>query len=119
MRRQRLKIGFDVARGFEEPQPKRIFERLGWRYRISDRFWRTRFGADPAVAGQQITVKRQSLTIVGVAPRAYIGPRIGVRTDVWAPREKEAVSILARLKPGVTIDQARAEMAVLLTAQGC
>ena len=80
---------------------------------VSWSYWNTRLHRDPATLGKRIFVNDAPMTIVGVAPRAYIGPRIGVKTDVWAPREKEAVSNLARLKPGVSIDQARAEMAVL------
>lgn len=53
------------------------------------------------------------MTVIGIAPRAYKGMRIGAQTDVWAPKEKEAVAILGRLKPDATIEQARAEMTVL------
>ena len=56
----------------------------------------------------------QTKTIVGVAPRGYVGPRVGSRTDVWIPYQKDTVRMLARIKPGVTRQQAQAEMRVLL-----
>ena len=52
-------------------------------------------------------------TVVGVAPRVYTGPRVGNRTDVWIPYQKDAVRMLARLKSGVTLRQAGAEVNVL------
>ncbi len=76
-------------------------------------YWSARFHRDPAVLGKRIFVEDQPATIVGVAPRAYAGPRVGVHTDVWMPQEHAQVSILARLKPGVTVARARAEMSVL------
>jgi putative ABC transport system permease protein len=76
-------------------------------------YWDSRMHRDPAVIGKRIFVNDAPMTIVGVAPRAYSGPRVGVRTDVWAPHERDQLDILGRLKPGVTVEQAQAEMAVL------
>jgi predicted permease len=80
---------------------------------VSWRYWDGRFHRDPAILGQRIFVNDAPKTIVGVAPRAYTGPRVGVRTDVWVPHEKDQVSMLGRLKPGVGLKQAQAEISVL------
>ncbi len=80
---------------------------------VSWSYWTTRLHRDPGVLGKRIWYQDDPKTIIGVAPRAYTGPRVGVRTDIWMPREKSSLSILARLKPGVTLKQAQAEMTVL------
>lgn len=80
---------------------------------VSWAYWNSKFHRDPAILGKRLLVNDVPMTIIGVAPRAYTGPRIGVRTDVWRPQEKDDVSMIARLKPGATIEQARAEASVL------
>jgi putative ABC transport system permease protein len=80
---------------------------LSWSY------WDRRFQRDPAVLGNRIVVNDQPLTVIGVAPRPYVGPRVGSRTDLWMPQEKGEVAMLARLKSGVTLAQAEAEAQVL------
>ena len=80
---------------------------LSWHY------WDARFQRDPAVLGRTLLVNDKPLTVIGVAPRDYVGPRVGARTDLWAPRETGQFAMFARLKPGATLDQARAEARVL------
>jgi len=80
---------------------------------VSWSYWDRRFHRDPAILGQRIICDNAPMTIVGVAPRAYVGPRVGSRTDVWVPVEHDDLSMLARLKPGVTLAQAQAELDVL------
>lgn len=80
---------------------------------ISWSFWNSRFNRNPAILGKKIFVGDDPKMIIGVAPRAYTGPRVGVRTDIWAPQELRNFTILARLKPGATRGQAQAEMSVL------
>src|SRR5215472_2599479 len=81
---------------------------------VSWSWWNNRFHRDPSILGKRIFVNDAPKTIVGVAPRGYIGPRVGSRTDVWLPYQKNTVRMLARIKPGVTRQQAQAEMRVLL-----
>jgi putative ABC transport system permease protein len=82
--------------------------------------WRARFHADPRIVGKQINLNRRSVTIVGVLPPS-LGPYYE-ETDVFAPlvlgSYKESgnaragmvrVQIVARLRPGATLDQARTE----------
>jgi predicted permease len=80
---------------------------------VSWDYWNRWFHRDPAVLGKRIYVNGNPETIVGVAPRTYTGPRVGNRTEVWEPYQRDAVRMLARLKPGVTRRQAEAEINVL------
>jgi putative ABC transport system permease protein len=75
--------------------------------------WNSRFDHNPAILGKRIFVGGEPKTIIGVAPRAYTGPRVGVRTDIWTPQKHRNFTMLERLQPGVTLQQAQAEMAVL------
>jgi len=77
-------------------------------------YWRNKFNLDPAILGRQIIVQDQPVTIVGVAPRAFFGLLVGSKTDIWLPHSgRGGLYLIARLKPGVSIEQARAEMPVL------
>ncbi len=97
---------------------------------ISDRLWRTHFGADPAITGKTIRVNRYQLTVVGVVPPDFRGTLAGLVFDVWVPymmqpelqgvgewmlsdRQNRNLIGTARLKPGVTLQQAQAEIAEL------
>ncbi|HEY7790007.1 MAG TPA: ABC transporter permease [Vicinamibacterales bacterium] len=90
---------------------------------ISDRFWKTRFGAAPDVVGRSLTLAGTQFTIIGVTPPAFDGVSAGSRFDVaiplgMAPRVmgRDVLSgrsvwwlhILARLRPGETVAQATA-----------
>jgi putative ABC transport system permease protein len=86
---------------------------------LSDRVWRERFNADPNVIGRGITLTEGSYTVVGVMPAKFEFPK-GV--DLWLPIrtvmdaravERYGMSFMTavgRLKPGVTLAQAEAEM---------
>jgi predicted permease len=91
---------------------------------ISMELWRRRFGASPQVVGRVMTLSGVATTIVGVLPARFMFPREG--EEVWVPQPAmwskiDAVSrplspiltIFGRLKPGVTLAQAREEMRVL------
>ena len=81
---------------------------------VSWSYWKTRFHLDPAILGRQIVVQDKPVTIIGVTPREFFGVLVGSRTDVWLPRSAEmGMQLFGRLQPGVTLQQARAEMAVL------
>jgi len=85
---------------------------------ISDRLWRRVFQKDPGVLGRSVSLHNQIYTVIGVMPAAMMSPQ---ETDVWLPimRRSPAWENRAwhpmmfgwgRLKPGVTVAQARAEM---------
>jgi predicted permease len=89
-------------------------------------YWSSRFGLDPTILNKQIVVNGQSLTIVGVAPKGFDGTTIGIRPAVFAPITLRALLdanhnawslrtdywayLFARLRPGITIDAARASL---------
>jgi predicted permease len=90
---------------------------------LSDAFWRTHFGADPHVIGRTMTLDRGVWTIVGVMPAAFMfPPALTTPMDVWVPeaptpnqfnrtdRTTFNVQVIGRLKRGVTIDRARADL---------
>ncbi len=88
---------------------------------VSWAYWQSRFNLAPSIVGTRITVDDQPATIVGVLPREFFGVVVGLRPDIWMPaaasppaaRETMALGLLGRLKPGVSMAQARAEMRVL------
>ena len=85
---------------------------------LSDALWRGRYHADPAVLGRDITVNGQPFQVVGVMPRSFRFPTAEVQA--WSPfvmtpetarlRRPHYLRPIARLKAGVTIEQARANM---------
>jgi predicted permease len=98
---------------------------------LSDGLWRRAFGADPAIVGRIIQVDRRPHQIIGVLPAGFDfdHPSIGIRepADVYVPfvmseyytsrqgshSHLRRVLALARLRPGVALDEARAEVGVL------
>jgi predicted permease len=101
---------------------------------LSDRMWRTRFNADPAIIGRKITLNMQPFTVIGVMPpgtqhpgNSYHAVAYGESVDAWWPfsfagnpnnRGSHFVEGIARLKDNVSIDQARAEMNTIMTQLG-
>lgn len=86
--------------------------------------WKDRFNLDPAILGKQIIVEDVPITIVGVTPRGFFGLSEVSSQDLWMPLALEpmihhsvlgwgALTLVGRLRPNVSIEQARAEMAVL------
>src|SRR5436190_1059144 len=93
---------------------------------LSHAYWQRRFGLDPNLVGKTITVNGQAMTVVGVAARGFDGTTLGVKPLVFAPITMRGFSqpfkgfdnrssywtyLFARLKPGVTIEQAKASLA--------
>jgi predicted permease len=83
---------------------------------VSWSHWNRHFHRDPQILGQRIYYHDQPKTIVGVVPREYVGPRVGSRTDLWIPANRFGLTMIARLKPGVTLARAQAEIDALLQA---
>ncbi len=95
---------------------------------ISDDLWRRRFGAEPGIVGQTISVGRRPYTIVGVAAPGFRGAVVGLSLHLFVPammqpellpfadvlEERGSQWLIAdgRVKPGVTVEQAAAAMAV-------
>jgi predicted permease len=94
---------------------------------ISNRLWRSLFHGDPDVVGRTIRVNRYELTVAGIAPEEFRGTMPGMRMEIWIPmsmapqlngqggwllegRADRQMWVTARLKPGVTLGQANAEV---------
>ena len=98
---------------------------------LSHRMWVSTYGADPNVLGQTLSLTGASYTIVGVAPKEFRGTRLGSNPDLWIPLaslsfigtgslgaqsrltgrgQRWIGGIVARRHPGVTVEQARADM---------
>lgn len=96
---------------------------------ISYRMWQNRFHGDRSVVGKEIRLNRHQLTIIGVAPPEFRGSSVGLVYDVWMPITmahemgtgptldyrgcRDLTSTIVRLKAGVTLDQAQAEVSAL------
>ncbi len=97
---------------------------------ISDRYWRSHYGADPSIVGKTIRINQHELTVVGVAAPAFHGSIAITAFDLWVPYMEQSVLNgvpqwmlrdrhdrnmlgIARLKSGVSVDQARLELKAL------
>src|SRR6266853_1215449 len=91
--------------------------------------WQRRFGSDPHVIGQKITLNEHDFAIIGVAPADFASPFAGNAIDVWTPvmmkdyvarphfsltdRGSRWLMVMGRLKPGATVSQAQSNIAAL------
>ena len=98
---------------------------------ISHGLWERRFGSDPNIVGRVIDLNNFPFTIVGVMQNGFTGISVGEETDIWLPltmysqadpafhqKRLEArhitwLGVLGRLKTGVTIQQAQADMTII------
>src|SRR5262245_1662491 len=89
---------------------------------ISEGLWRRRFGADPDFAGRTVQLDGENYTVVGVLPTSFKFPE---KVDLWLPfsftaadwkndRQHYYVESVGRLRPGVTMAQARAELETII-----
>ncbi len=97
---------------------------------LSHAYWTSRFGRDPSVLNQPVTINGQPMTVVGVASEGFNGTTLGARPVVFVPitmrdifqpgartstfenRRSYWAYLFGRLKPGVTIEQARTALNV-------
>ena len=93
---------------------------------VSDRFWRSRFAADPHAIGRAVKINGYSFTVIGVAPPSFLGTELIVAGDYWVPmsmelqisprhdwlrhRGSQAVWTMGRLKPAVSRKRAEADL---------
>ena len=91
---------------------------------LSDGFWKTHLGGAPDAIGRTITLDREAYTIVGVMPKAFSNASWGVTAQkIWVPlaytdaqravRENHNAQAVARLRPGVDVAAANAEMTAI------
>ena len=95
---------------------------------ISHALWQRRFASDPAIVGKSLRMNAREFTIIGVAPAGFSGSFRALVSEVWVPaalgayvgmsddftsRGDRSAFVYARLKPNITLDQARSRMAVV------
>ena len=90
---------------------------------LSDRLWRSRFGADPGIVGQSLTLDGRPYTVAGVMPPGFAFPPFwATDAGMWTPlrltaadRSNDArfLRVFARLRPGATLAEARAGLDVV------
>jgi putative ABC transport system permease protein len=115
-----LGVGTTMGRSFLPEENQEGRERV---VVLSDGLWRRKFGSDPAILGKTLTLNDQTFTVVGIMPADFrFGRETGNEFELYAPitftpqqlssdaLTYEFLSVFARLKPGVTIQQAQADM---------
>ena len=122
-------LGFSPARGREFTTADEV-PAAGRQAILSDRLWRTRFASDPAIVGRRIALNAQSYTVVGVMPPTVRHPgndyhaiADGDTVDLWLPfayegnpahRGSHFMEGIGRLKPGVSPQQANADLSAII-----
>ena len=93
---------------------------------ISDALWSRRFGRDPQILGRQLRIRGSLRTVVGIMPADFREPELGGRIppemwrvlhtrDLETERRSDFLRVIARMKPGVSVEQARADIKKLPT----
>jgi putative ABC transport system permease protein len=115
-----LGVETSLGRGFlpEEDKPKG--ERVAI---ISHGLWQRRFGSDPNIIGQSLTLDAQNYTVIGVLGAGFNFPVEIEKADIWSPlaldgqlleqRGAHFLKVIARLKPGVSPQAAQAEITTI------
>ncbi len=122
-------LGLSPARGRDFTRDDELPER-GRIAMLSDRLWRSHFGADPNILGRKITLNTETFTVVGVMPANALHPgnnfqRVadGDTVDLWTPytltynptdRGSHFMDVIGRLKPGIKPEDAHADLSAIL-----
>src|SRR5689334_2575954 len=93
---------------------------------LSHSFWQRRLGSDPNIIGKVVQLNNRAYQVIGIAPEKFIGTKFALALDFWVPismtedlrrspgmlteRGSHWMNVIGRLKPGVPIAQASAEM---------
>lgn len=93
---------------------------------LSYSYWQTRFSGDPGIIGKQALLDGEEAVIIGVAPKGFEGTQFAVdiagyaplnmmsgAAKFWPDRSSRNLSVLARLKPGVSLAQARSSVSLI------
>ena len=90
---------------------------------LSDDLWKRRFGADPDLLGQTLTLNGHRFTVIGIMPADFQFPQFPAKTELWIPLtygdsvlSSEAMDffqVIGRLNPGSTLTQAQAQMDIV------
>lgn len=98
---------------------------------VSEALWRGQLGGDSKVIGKTIVLDKKPFTVIGVMPSSFRYPLLDEKRDVWVPLPQDALFsgwrsrrgghwllVMGRLKAGVTVAQAQAEMDTLAASMG-
>lgn len=91
---------------------------------LSDKVWHGRYGGDPEIVGRTLRINGEPSEVIGVMPEGFAFPE---NQEIWVPLRRDPLSeprgdgltleVIGRLKPGVTLEQARAELAAIVERQ--
>ena len=94
---------------------------------LSYSLWKTRYAGDPAIVGKTIEIARHPVTVIGVAPKGFVGAAPGLRHDLWATldpfgtgvwqmthRDADWLNVIGRLRPGVSRGMASRDLDTLM-----
>lgn len=98
---------------------------------LSHSFWQRRLASDPNITGKTVQLNNRAYEVIGVAPESFVGTKFALALDFWVPmsmaedlrrssgllndRGSHWMNVIGRLKPGVSIEQASAEMTAIAT----
>lgn len=98
---------------------------------LSHSFWQRRLASDPNIVGKTVQLNNRAYQVIGVAPESFVGTKFALALDFWAPmsmaedlrrnpgllndRGSHWMNVIGRLKPGVSVEQASAEMTAIAT----
>ena len=96
---------------------------------LSHSFWQRRLNSDPNIVGKPVQLNNRAYQVIGVAPETFLGTKFALALDFWVPvsmadelrrnpgilkeRGSHWMNVIGRLKPGVSIAQASAEMSAI------
>ncbi|MGA7858352.1 MAG: ABC transporter permease [Terracidiphilus sp.] len=93
---------------------------------LSYSLWQTRFDSDPEIVGKSIEIAQHAVTVIGVAPKGFIGCMPGIQEDMWLTldpignsgrmrsRSDSWLNVMGRLRPGVSRDHATQDLEGLM-----
>src|ERR1041384_2874322 len=98
---------------------------------LSHSFWQRRLASDPNIVGKTVQLNNRGYQVIGIAPESFVGTKFALALDFWAPmsmaedlrrnpglltdRGSHWMNVIGRLKPGVSIEQASAEVTAVAT----
>ncbi len=94
---------------------------------LSYSLWKTHFGGDPGIVGKPLEIAHHQVTVIGVAPKGFVGAAPGLRHDMWitldplgtggwrtSARNGDWLVVLGRLRPGVSREQANQDLETIM-----
>src|SRR6185503_940455 len=98
---------------------------------LGNSFWQRRMASDPNIVGKKVQLNNRAYEVIGVSPDYFHGSKFALSMDFWVPismaeelrrnpgvlaeRGSHWMNVIGRLKPGVSMDQASAEMSAIAT----